>query len=141
MKNLYQFPSESCDDIEQRNFWAKVVDDQIASGMGAKRFCQQHQINHSKFHYWKYNKIKSTFDHSKSIKTKNKQPDKDIAKFISLQIAKDKPFKEHQKESAISDQNKIVEIVFKNRHKIILPLPVSATNLSLLIKTVAGLEC
>jgi len=142
MENIYQIPSNFCNDVEQQKFWAKVVDNQIASGMGAEKFCQRHQINFSKFHYWKYSKIKPNFSQSNSInKQKNKQPDKDVAKFISLQVAADIPSNGYHKENAVDAQDKKVEIVFKNGHKVILPLMISETNLSLLIKIIGGLQC
>lgn len=142
MENRYQIPSGSCDEVEQQNFWSKVVDDQIASGMGAERFCQHYQINFSSFHYRKYKKIKANCILSKNaIKPKNKQCDKDSAKFISLQVAADIPSNEHHKDGIVDAQDKKVEILFKNGHKIILPLVISETNLLLLIKTIDGLQC
>jgi len=142
MESLYQIPSESCDDSEQRIFWAKVAADQIASGMGAEKFCQYHQVNFSKFHYWKYSKIRLLSNGTGSIsKQENRKHDKDPAKFIPLQIATDAPSNRCHKNEAISSQVKEVVIVFKNGHKIILPLVVSKTNLSLLVEIVGGLQC
>jgi hypothetical protein len=142
MENIYQIPSNFRSDTERQIFWAKVVADQIASGMGAERFCQQHQINFSKFHYWKYYKIKPDFSHSNSIsKPKSKQYDKGAAKFISLQVAADIPSNEHPKDGIVDVQDKKVEILFKNGHKMILPLVISETNLLLLVKIVGGLQC
>ena len=142
MENIYQIPSGFCNDTEQRNFWVKVVGDQEASGLGAKTFCQQHQINFSKFHYWKYCKIKPDFCNSNVIsKPRKKQHDKEVAKFISLQIADDMPSNDQPKDAAINVQDKKVEIVFKNGHKIILPLIIFEANLLLLIKTLGGSPC
>jgi hypothetical protein len=142
MENRYQIPSISCDEAVQQNFWAKVVADQIASGMGAEKFCQRHQINFSTFHYRKYKKTHSSCVLSKnSIRPKSEQRDKNVAKFISLQVAADIPSSDHYKEKVIDAQDKKVEIVFKNGHKVILPLVISETNLLLLIKTIGGLQC
>jgi hypothetical protein len=142
MENRYQIPSISCDEVEQQNFWAKVVADQIASGMGAEKFCQRHQINFSTFHYRKYKKTNSSCVLSKdSIRPKSKQRDKDVSKFISLQVAADIPSNGCHKENTIDVQDKKIEIVFKNGHKVILPLVISETNLSLLIKIIGGLQC
>ena len=142
MENKYQIPSGSCDEIEQQNFWSKVVDDQIASGMGAERFCQHHQINFSTFHYRKYKKAKANCLLSKNvIRPKDKQHNKNVAKFISLQVAADVPSNESHKEGAADIQNEKVEIAFKNGHKIILPLVISEANLLLLIKTIGELRC
>ena len=142
MENIYQIPSKFCSDSERQNFWAKVIADQIASGMGSERFCQHHQINFSAFHYRKYKKAKANCILSKNtIRPKNKQCDKDTAKFISLQIAADIPSNEHHKDAAINVQDKKVEIIFKNGHKMILPLVISETNLLLVIKILGGLQC
>ena len=43
MESIYQLPSKSCDSVEHRSFWLKVITDQKASNLGAKRFCEQHQ--------------------------------------------------------------------------------------------------
>lgn len=143
MENRYQIPSGSCDEIERQNFWAKAFADQIASGMGAERFCQHHQINFSAFHYRKYKKTKANCILSKNpIRPKSKQQDdKDVAKFVSLQIAADIPSNEYHKDGTVDIQDKKVEILFKNGHKMILPLAISETNLLLLIKIVGGLQC
>ncbi|CAL7961852.1 conserved hypothetical protein [Gammaproteobacteria bacterium] len=143
MERLYQIPAESCDVIELQKFWTRVAGDQMASGMGAERFCQQHQINFSKFHYWKYRKVKPNSSHDSGISNpKDRQDDKDVAKFISLQVAVDKSSNECQEERITANhEDRAVEIVFKNGHKIILPLVISEANLSLLIKTVGGLQC
>jgi hypothetical protein len=142
MENVYKTPSESCDVTKLQNFWANVADDQIASGIGAEKFCQQHQINFSQFHYWKYRKIKPNFSNGNDIsKPRKKQGNKDAAKFISLQIAADIPSNENLKDRIVDVQDKTVEILFKNGHKMILPLAISETNLLLLIKIVAGQQC
>ena len=140
MESIYKFPSKSCDDVEHRNFWIKVIADQKACSLGIKRFCEQHQIKFSTFTYWKYkkNKLDSNFN-NKINKTKNKQVDKDVDKFIPLQIAADmSPAESHQEED-MDAQDREIEIAFKNGHKIILPLVVSDTSLLLLIKAVGGL--
>lgn len=153
METIYQTPSESCDASELQNFWIKVVDDQIASGMGAERFCQQYQINFSQFHYWKYSKIKPNSSRSNGAsQLRSKQHDKDAVKFVSLQIAnvpadvssdkaEDTPSNDLHKEDAIDSQDQKIEIVFKNSHRVILPSVISGTNLVLLIKTVGELQC
>jgi hypothetical protein len=142
MENTYQIPSNFCSDAEQQAFWAKVVADQIASGMGSEKFCRHHQINFSTFHYRKYKKNNSSYVLSKNnIKPKSEQRDKDVSKFISLQVATDIPSNMCHKENAVDAQDKKIEIVFKNGHKVILPLVISETNLSLLIKIIGGLQC
>lgn len=141
MENLYQIPSESCDDAEQRIFWAKVTADQIASGMGAEKFCQHHQVNFSKFHYWKYSKIRLLSNNTSSGKQEKRKRDKSSAKFIPLQITTDIPSNKCHKKEVVSSQAKEVVVIFKNGHKIILPLVVSETNLSLLVEIVGGLQC
>lgn len=142
MEKLYQIPSESCDEAEQRGFWAKVIADQIASCKGAEKFCQQHQLNFSAFHYWKYSKIRLlTNDTNHISKQKNRQHDKDATKFVQLQVAVDTPSNEYHKNETVGGQAKEIVIIFKNGHKIILPLAPSEANLLLLIKTVGSLQC
>jgi len=142
MENIYQAPSESCNVVELQNFWAKAVDDQITSGIGAERFCQQHQINFSQFHYWKYSKIKPNSSSNNGVsQPRSKQHDKDAAKFIPLQIAANVSSNDLNTEDAVDSQDKKIEIVFKNNHRMILPPTVSETSLLLLIKAVGELRC
>jgi hypothetical protein len=151
MENIYQIPAESCDEAEQRIFWTKVVNDQITSSLGAEKFCERYQVDFSKFHYWKYVKIRlnlSPNPNSNIKHPKNKRCNKDASKFISLQIANappdissDTPSNDPRKEAAIHSQDKKIEIVFKNNHRMILPPAISETNLLLLIKTLGELQC
>lgn len=138
MNNTYQIPSKSCNDKEKKSFWTKVVTDQIASHMGAEKFCQQYQLNFSSFHYWKYSKIKLLTNNANNLsKHKNRQRDKDIAKFIPLQITPNGDCKNE----VIDRQSKEVVIIFENGRKIVIPLVISETNLLLLIKAVGALLC
>jgi hypothetical protein len=140
MESIYQLPSKSCDNVEHRNFWLKVIADQKASSLGTKIFCEQHQINFSTFTYWKYKKNKSYSSLNNNIsEAKNKQLGKDVPKFIPLQIAADIPSTESHQEGTVDTQNRKIEIIFNNGHKIILPLVISDTNLLLLIRAVGGL--
>jgi hypothetical protein len=138
MNNTYQAPSESCNDKEKKSFWVKVVTDQIASQMGAEKFCQQHQLNFSSFHYWKYRKFKLLTNNSNNFsKNRNRKRNKDIAKFIPLEITPDGS----HKNQIVDIQSKEVVIIFKNGRKIIIPLVITEPNLLLLIKTVGELLC
>ncbi|EKD46032.1 MAG: hypothetical protein ACD_69C00041G0003 [uncultured bacterium] len=139
--NRYQIPSSFNGIAEQRNFWTKIVEDQIASGMGAEKFCEQHQITFTKFHYWKYSKIRpDCISSNENNKTKNQCQNRDVAKFVSLKIAPGKRTINHQEINGIAEQNtKLIEIIFKNGHKIIWPSVISDTNLLLLIKAVGEL--
>jgi hypothetical protein len=144
MGNVYQASSGSHDDVEQQNFWLRTVSEQNASGIGLKRFCQQHKISFSKLKYWKYvkQKIKPVSDSVNDVdKQKHTQDEKAAAKFIPLQIATDAPPDECPTKEVAVSRDKTVEIIFRSGHKIILPLVISDANLLLLIKIVSGLKC
>jgi hypothetical protein len=136
--NIYQVPSKFHNEAKQRSFWIKVICDQIASGIGAEKFCKQHQINLSKFSYWKYSKIRpdGVCGHTTN-KMNNPQDDKDQTKFISLQIATDKTPIDCPK--ADDRSSEVLEIIFKNGNKVILPAMLLETNLLLLVQAVGGL--
>ncbi len=140
MESIYQIPQKFFDDVEQKNFWLKLIADQKASSLSIKKFCEQHQISFSTFSYWKYRKNKPDSNVNNSIsKAKNKQADKEVAKFIPLQVVPDiTPARSYQEANADVQDGKI-EIAFKNGHKILLPGVISDTNLLLLIKAVGGL--
>ncbi len=128
MKDIYKEPSESSSDHEHRGFWSRVLADQKASGIGMRNFCQQHQLNFSRFAYWKYKK--------KKIKSANK--------LVPLQITSDlpAPVKEYPKDKVVIDDEAVgTEIVFKNGHKLILSSTTEETNLLSIIKMVAELQC
>ena len=38
---------------EQRTYWQKIVDEQIASGLSAPVFCQEHNLKVSQFYRWR----------------------------------------------------------------------------------------
>ena len=136
MDKVYQVPQKFRDKHEEQNFWLKAITDQIASNVGAEKFCQKHQINFSTFTYWKYKKKEfSSKINNDIIKAKNKQSDKDVARFIALQVADDV----QSKEKDINAQDKKTEIVFKNGHKMILSSATFETNLLLLVKVIGGL--
>jgi hypothetical protein len=142
MEPIYQIPQKFSDDVEQKNFWLKLIVDQKASGLSIKKFCEQHQISFSTFSYWKYRKNKpgSSVNNNISIsKAKNKQADKDIAKFIPIQVTTGVPPARNHQEAVVDCRDRKIEIAFKNGHKIILPLVISDTNLLLFIKAVGEL--
>lgn len=140
MESIYQTPSKFCNVVEQQSFWSKVIANQKTSGLSIKRFCKQHQISFSTFTYWKYkkNKLDSKLANS-IIRAKNKQSDKKVAKFISLQVASDIPSNEKHKKGAVDAEDGKIEFVFKNGNKMTLSLIISDTNLLSLIKSVGGL--
>ena len=136
MESLYQVPATSCSDTEHRIFWAKVISDQKASGTSIKKFCRQHQLNFSALHYWKYRKQKIKAAHVCSGKSNN-----NAARFIPLQIAEDMPNDECHKNEPAHSKPQEIQIVFKNNHKLILPLIIPEASLLLIVKVVAGLQC
>ena len=140
MKSIYQAPSESSSNYEQQIFWSRVLVNQKASGIGMRSFCQQHQLNFSRFAYWKYKKqkIRDIHDNSEVLKKIIRE---EPSKFIPLQIAADLPATvEEYSEDEISDNEVIrTEIVFKNGHKLILPSTIKEINLLPIIKMIAEL--
>ena len=136
MENLYQVPVASCSDTEHRAFWAKVISDQKASNVSIKKFCRQHQLNFSALHYWKYKKQKIKATHACNGKSNNS-----AARFIPLQIAADMSNGECHKTEPTYSKPQEIQIVFKNNHKLILPLIIPEASLLLIVKAVAGLQC
>lgn len=143
--NKYQISFGTNELAEQRSYWAKVVEDQIASGMGAEKFCELHQVNFTKFHYWKYSKIRPSCIGAaakKNPKIVRKCRDKKINKFIALQISPDQAIVNQQAQNITADRSsKAIEVIFKNGHKIMVPETITEVNLSVLIKVVGELPC
>jgi hypothetical protein len=144
MENLYQIPSESCGGSKRRDFWAKVMMDQSASGVSAKKFCNLHQLKYSTFKGYKYrrqkNKIKRRDINNKPV-VNNIQSDNCAARFIPLQIATAIPANEYSKNEPICHEISEIQIVFKNKHKLLLSSTIPEASLLLIIKVVAELKC
>lgn len=144
-ENPYQFPENFNGVAKEREFWAEMVADQLASGMGAENFCKENKLNFSKFHYWKYSKIRP--DSIGAAANKNPKiirqcQDKKINKFISLQISPDQAIVNQQAKNITVDRSsEAIEVIFKNGHKIIVPETITGVNLSLLIKVIGELLC
>ena len=142
MEISYQVPAKSCSDIEHRVFWARVIVDQKASGMGIKEFCSQYQLSFSAMHYWKYKKQKTKITHNYNYhKTKSLQSNNVVAGFIPLQMVAETPAGTHHKNESVYNSVVEIQIVFKNGHRLVLPLATPEANLLLIIKAVAELRC
>ncbi len=138
MESLYQVPTKSCSDSEHRIFWARVMSDQKTSGIGLKEFCRRHQLNFSALHYWKYKKQKIKATHGRDDRNmKNQQSNNDAARFIPLQISTSTSVSDHRKIE--SNKTPEIQIVFKNNHKLILPLTIPEASLFLIVKIIANL--
>jgi hypothetical protein len=133
MENLYQTPSASCSVSERKAFWAKVIADQNISGISTKKFCKLHQLKYSTYKNHRYRKTNTEINNKNANSTNNNNS----AKFVQLQIATDTAVKCNKNETT---EHSRIQIVFKNKHKLILPLEISGKQL-LIIKTVAELPC
>jgi hypothetical protein len=144
MSSTYQIPAKSSSDSIHQAFWAEVVVDQSTSGMGMRRFCKHHQLSYSVFNYWKYVKQKTKVAYNANNNCAANIPnDRDVGKFIPLQIANTVSAGACTKNEAVSfcGEASEIKIIFKNEHKLVLPLTTSEANLLLIIKAVAGLRC
>ena len=141
MESLYQAPTKMCSDSEYRIFWARVISDQKTSGVGLKEFCRQHQLSFSALHYWKYKKQKIKTTHGNGYNTKSLQSNNEAIKFIPLQISTDVSVDSRNYKSKPVCSETSMQIIFKNNHKLILPLVIPEANLLLIIKAVADLQC
>jgi hypothetical protein len=144
MSNTYQIPAKSSSNSIHQAFWAEVIADQSTSGMGMRRFCKHHQLSYSVFNYWKYvkQKTKVASDTNKNCAV-NIPNDNDVAKFIPLQIANTASADVCTKNEAGSfcGEASEIKIIFKNEHRMVLPLAISEASLLLIVKAVAGLRC
>lgn len=144
-ESRYQVPKNFSNVAEERTFWAKIIADQLASGMGSEKFCKQQQVNFSKFHYWKYAKVRPDCigaATNKTTKLVKQCQDKKINKFVSLQISpKQAVVNNQQTQNNTVRSSETIEVIFKNGHKIIVPEAITSDNLSLLIKAVGELQC
>jgi len=144
MENLYQTPSESCSSSERWDFWVKVIADQSTSGISTKKFCKLHQLKYTTFKGYKYKRKKKKINRSnasnKSV-VKNIQSDNCSNKFVQLQIATEVPVNEHYKNEPVCNEASEIHIVFKNKHKMILPSSLTETHLLSIVKIVAELQC
>lgn len=139
----YQVPENFSGVAEEREFWVKIVADQVASGIGAETFCEQHKLNFSRYHYWKYRKIRPDYIGTiakKNPKIKRACQDKKVNKFIALQISPEPASIKQQTRNMLADRDsKTLEILFKNGHKIIVSEAIIEINV--LIKAVGELGC
>jgi transposase-like protein len=39
-------------DVQKERYWRKVIREAAQSGLSIRRFCQQHRIRESQFHWW-----------------------------------------------------------------------------------------
>lgn len=142
MEDLYKTPSESCGDLERRSFWASVIADQSTSGMSMVKFCHMHRLKFTTFRDYKYRKL-NTETTSRNINDDNSlkyiQNDKDVPRFIPLQVATSVSANKCQKNEAVAAEVAEIKIVFKNGHKLILPS--TETHLLSIIKIVGELRC
>ena len=144
MENLYQPPSGPCSNSERRFFWDKIIDDQNASGISMKKFCNLHKLKLSTYRSHKYRKRGVEINRC-GIKNhnvaKNIQRNNCAAKFIPLQIATDAAFNKCNKGEGVYNGAPKIQVIFKNKHRLVLPLATSEANLLLIVKAVAGLPC
>lgn len=135
MISLYQPPSGPCSNSERQFFWDKIVDEQNAGGANMKKFCNLHKPKISTYRGYKYRKQNTKINCCDITNSSNDCTDK----FIQLQTAAKDPIHEHHKNEF--DEASEIQVVFKNEHRLVLPLLTSGANLLLIIKAVAELRC
>jgi hypothetical protein len=143
MQNLYHIPSKPSKNSKRITFWSKVISDQINSGMSMRKFCRLHDFKYSSFKNYKYRiqKAAKAVDRSKENNVQNLQNEKNITKFIQLQVTKDAPINIRPESKNDDGEKSEIEIAFNNGHKIIISTTFSENNLLLIFKTVAELPC
>jgi hypothetical protein len=141
MEGLYKIPAESCSDLELRTFWASIVAAQSTSGMSIAKFCHMHGLRFLTFKDYKYRRLNPEAALNDGNRVKSIQKDKDMPKFIPLQIATAVSFNKYPKNEAVDAEIAEIKIVFKNNHKLIIPATITGAHLLSIIKMVAELQC
>jgi hypothetical protein len=155
METIYQLPTKFCSKLKRKAFWAKVFVDQATSGLSAKKFCTLHQLPYSTYKGSKYRiGRKARTQRSDTAATKNKisdiQQDNCTTKFLPLQITANSTASQDACPAVIDQYKPVttidntileIQIIFKNKHRLILPATTPEAQLLSIINAVAGLLC
>jgi formylmethanofuran dehydrogenase subunit D len=153
METKYQLPEKFCNQLERKTFWAELFINQAASGLSAKKFCKLYQIPYSTYKGNRYKvepKVKTQQGGIAKNKISAMQHNNHVAKFLPLQITANDVINQNTNPTMIDqgkpitttyDTTSEIQIIFKNGHRLILPVTISEVQLLSIINSVASLLC
>jgi hypothetical protein len=121
MNDISNKSSKANNEMPKIIFWEKIITEQKMSGKKMNEFCQERQLSLEAFKYYKYRALRD-----------KKKISGDSGSFIPLQVISE--------EAATKPKAEKIEIIFRNGHRLAIPLDDLQAAL-FIIEKIAGLRC